>query len=110
VAKTRKPKPISVGGTCVTPTTARERKQINKSIAKTREKLRKRYPEIHGKTVDYVTHTVRDTMVHFAIQFTDRTMFSLRYACDMFVVGAELDDVRTGDCEPIREYMKPIPR
>jgi len=28
----------------------------------------------------------------------------------MFVVGADLDDVRTGDCEPIREYMKPIPR
>jgi hypothetical protein len=32
------------------------------------------------------------------------------YACDMFVVGADFWDFRTGAFEMIREYMKPIPR
>jgi hypothetical protein len=94
----------------VTPISAKKRKRLTESIEKTREKLRKRYPEIHGKTVDYVTHTVGGNMLFFTIHFTDETMFSVRYSCEMFVVGTDLDDVRTGDCELIREYMKPIPR
>jgi hypothetical protein len=110
VAKKRQAKAARGGRTPLIPITARERKRIDKSIQKTDDKLRKRYPEIHGKTVDFVTHTLRGTIVFFTIQFTDQTVFSLRYACDMFVVGADLDDVRTGDYELIREYMKPIPR
>lgn len=111
MTKKRQSKPtVRSGRTSLTPITARERKRFDKSIQRTHDKLRKRYPEIHDKTVDFVSHTVRGTMVFFTIQFTDQTVFSLRYACDMFVVGAELDDVRTGDYELIREYMKPIPR
>jgi len=45
-----------------------------------------------------------------ACVFKDKTDFSLRYACDMFVVGADFCDFKTGDFEMIREYMKPIPR
>ena len=36
--------------------------------------------------------------------------FCVRYACDMFAVGAELSDWQSGDFHIIREYMKPIPR
>jgi hypothetical protein len=46
----------------------------------------------------------------FTIHFTDRTSFCVRYACDMFPVGAELSDWHSGDFHIIREYMKPIPR
>ena len=49
----------------------------------------RRYPEVHGKVVDFIP---------------------LRYACDMFVVGADFCDFKTGDFEMIREYMRPIPR
>ena len=39
------------------------------------------------------------------MRFKDKTDFSLRYACDMFVVGADFCDLKTGDFEMIREYM-----
>jgi hypothetical protein len=98
------------GGIPTTRITVKKWKKLTNEIERSHAKLRKKYPEIHGKKVDFVTHTARGTMVFFTIQFTDQTVFSLRYACDMFVVGADLDDVRTGDYELIREYMKPIPR
>jgi len=44
------------------------------------------------------------------VRFKDKTDFSLRFACDMLVVGADFGDFKTGDFEMIREYMRPIPR
>jgi hypothetical protein len=110
VAKKGQPKAVRAGCSALTPITARERKELDKSIEEANHKLRKKYSEIHNKVVDYVTHTVRGTTVFFTIHFKDRTAFSLRYTCDMFVVGTDLYDVKTGDYEVIREYMKPIPR
>jgi hypothetical protein len=45
-----------------------------------------------------------------SVCFKDKTIFSLRYACDMFIVGADISDWKTGNYDIIREYMKPIPR
>lgn len=42
--------------------------------------------------------------------FKDKTLFSFRFACDMFIVGADLSDWKTGNYDIIHEYMKPIPR
>jgi hypothetical protein len=39
-----------------------------------------------------------------------RATFGSRYACDMFIVGADLSDWRDGNFNLISEYMKPIPR
>jgi hypothetical protein len=44
------------------------------------------------------------------VRFTDQTSFCVRYACDVFAVGAKLSDWQSGDFHIIREYMKPIPR
>ena len=44
----------------------------------------------------------------FGVAFKDKTNFSLRFTCAMFIVGADFADMRTGDLEMIREYMKPI--
>jgi hypothetical protein len=44
------------------------------------------------------------------VWFKDETLFALRFACDMFIVSADLSDWKTGDYEMIREYVKPIPR
>lgn len=44
------------------------------------------------------------------VSFKDKTLFSFRFACDMFIVGADFSDWRTGNYDIIREYMKPIPR
>ncbi len=73
-------------------------------------RLRRRYPEVHGKVVDFISHSIEDGTLYFAVRFSDKTEFSLRYACDMFIVGADFCDFKTGNFEMIREYMRPIPR
>jgi hypothetical protein len=106
----KKPKVVWVGSTPITPISAKERRKINKSIKKRHERLRERYPEVHGKVVDFISHSIEDGTLYISVRFKDKTDFSLRYACDMFVVGADICDVKTGDYEMIREYMRSIPR
>jgi hypothetical protein len=108
--KKTKPKTACASDTPLTPITAKERRKLDKSIKKKYKKLRRRYPEVHGKKVDFITHSIEDGTLYFSVRFKDKTDFSLRYACDMFVVGADLSDFKTGDFEMIREYMRPIPR
>ncbi len=105
----RKPKAVCDGDPPLTPITAKERREIDKSIKRKYDRFRRRYPEVHGKVVDFITHSIEDGTRYFSVRFKDKTDFSLRYACDMFVVGADLCDFKTGDFEMIREYMKPIP-
>jgi hypothetical protein len=92
------------------PVSGKEREKIAKLVKKRQEQLRKRYPEVHGKVVDFIAHTIDDGTLYFTVHFEDKTSFCLRYACDMFAVGAELSNWQSGDFHIIREYMKPIPR
>jgi hypothetical protein len=71
---------------------------------------RRKYPELRGKVVDYISHSIDDGILCMNICFKDKTLFSFRFACDMFIVGADLSDWKTGNYDIIREYMMPIPR
>jgi hypothetical protein len=86
---------------------------------------RRKYREVHGKVVDFITNSHEDgmssarnadrhrpesAMLYLSVRFTDKTEVSLRYACDMFVGGADFCDFKTGSFEIIREYIRPIPR
>jgi hypothetical protein len=86
---------------------AKERKQIDNRLNRRYEALRKKYPAVHGKFVDFISHTVEDGTLYFTIRFTDKTVFSIQYQCDISPVGAELGDWETGDLKMIRQYMKP---
>ncbi|HEY6127404.1 MAG TPA: hypothetical protein VIW23_04405 [Candidatus Acidoferrum sp.] len=44
-----------------------------------------------GGTSD-ITHAIVDGTLYFTVRFTEQTSFCVRYACDMFAVGAELSD------------------
>jgi hypothetical protein len=90
--------------------TAKERREIGKRSKQREERLRWKYPEVHGKVVDFITHTINDGTLYFTVRFEDKTSFCLRYACDMFAVGADLSDWWSGDFHILRECMKPIPR
>jgi len=107
--KKRNRKAASDGDTPLAPITAEEGRRIDKSIKKKYDLFRRRYPEVHGKVVDFITHSIEDGMLYFSVRFKDKADFSLRYACDMFVVGADFCDFETGDFEMIRKYMRPIP-
>jgi hypothetical protein len=89
---------------------AKERRKIERRSKQREERLRREYPEVHGKVVDFITHTIDDGTLYFTVRFEDQTSFCLRYACDIFVVGADLSDWKTGNDDILREYMKPIPR
>lgn len=86
---------------------AEERKAIKKRLTHRYETLRKKYPEVNGRVVDFITHAVEDGTLYFTIRFTDKTVFSLRYRCELVAVGAELGNWKTGDLKRIRQYMKP---
>ena len=60
--------------------------------------------------VDFITQSIEDGTLYIGIRFKDKTDFSLRYACDMFISGADYCNVKTGNYEVIREYLRPIPR
>ena len=90
--------------------TTKESGEIAKRTKQRQEELRKTYPEVHGKVMDFITHTIDDGTLYFSVRFKDKTSSCLRYGCDMFVVGADLSDWRSGNYNIIREYMKPIRR
>jgi hypothetical protein len=84
-----------------------------KALPTQRARLRstgRRYQGVQGKVVDYISHSIEDGTLCMNVCFNDKTLFSLRFACDMSIVSADLSDWTTGDYEMIREYMKPIPR
>jgi hypothetical protein len=70
----------------------------------------RRYSDVHGKVVDYISHSIDDGTLCVNVSFKDKTLFSLRFACDMFIVSADMSDWKTGNYRMIREYMRPIPR
>jgi len=92
------------------PMTPKERREIERRSKQQEGRLRGEYPEVHGKVVDFITHTIDDGTLYFTVRFTDQTSFCVRYACAIFAAGAELSDWQSGDFHIIREYMKPIPR
>jgi len=107
---TKKPKVVWVGSTPITPVSAKERRELGKRVKQRYEALRRKYPEVHGKVVDFINNSIEDGTLYISVRFKDKTEFSLRYACHLFLAGADISDVTTGNFEIIREYMKPIPR
>ena len=83
MSKKTRPKAVCDGDTSLTPITAKERRKNRKSIKKKYDRFRRRYPEIHGKAVDFITHSIEDGTLYFSVRFTDKTDFSLRYACNI---------------------------
>ena len=106
----KKPKIVCVGTTPVTPLTSKKLKKLHKLRKKRLDMRRRKYPEVRNKVVDYISHSIDDGILCMTVCFKDKTLFSFRFACDMFIVGADLSDWKTGDSEMVREYMKPIPR
>jgi hypothetical protein len=104
------PEIVWVGSTPVTRVTPEERRKLHKLMKKRLAMRRKKYPEVRGKVVDYITHSVENGTVYFTLWFKDKTAFSLRYGCDLFIAGADLSDWKAGNMDIVREYMKPIPR
>lgn len=88
--------------------TPEERRKLDAQSQKLYERLRHKYLEVHGRVVDFISHSVEDGTPYFTVRFTDKTDFCLRYTCKIVLVGADISDFQTGDFKLVREYMKPI--
>lgn len=104
-----KPPATMARGTPIAPASAQQRRELDQRTKKLYDRLRRRYPEVHGKVVDFISHSVEDGTLYVAVRFTDMTEFSFRFTPEMFVAGIDLSDWQTGDSDIIREYMRPIP-
>ena len=102
----KKRKAVQVEGSPVTPITAKERRRIDRSIKKKYERFRRKYPEVHGKKVDWISHWYEEGLCFFSVRFTDGKNFSV--ACHPVIVTDTIDfsDMKTGDEVIIREYYK----
>ncbi len=99
---TSRPKTVWVGATPVTPTTAKERRRIDKRVKKRQEKLRKRFKEIRGKRVDWIDHNYEEGRLYIGIRFMDKTYFSLQFSTRIVTDGIDFSDVKTGDSKILR--------
>jgi hypothetical protein len=100
----RKPEAVCDGDTPLTPIAAKERRKIDKSIKKKYEKLRRRYPEVHGKKVDWISHGYEEGYLYFNVRFTDGKNFSISCSPAIVTDFVDFSDMKTGDDVIIREY------
>lgn len=102
----KKPKVVLVDGVPIKPISAAENRRLEKRIKKKHEKLRRRYPEVHGKKVDWISHGYEEDLCFFNVRFTDGKEFSV--ACRPVIVTDTIDfsDMKTGDEVILREYYR----
>ena len=103
---TKKPEVVVVDGIPIKPISAAEHRRLDRRIKKKHEKLRRCYPEVHGKKVDWISHWYEEGLCFFSVRFTDGKNFCV--ACHPQIVTDIVDfsDMKTGDEVSIREYYK----
>jgi hypothetical protein len=103
---TKKPKTVWAGSIPVRTISPAEHRRLDQRIKKKHEQLRRRYPEIHGKKVDWISHSYEEGLVFFNVRFTDGKNFSI--TCHPVIVTDIVDfsDMKTGDDVIIREYYQ----
>ncbi len=70
------------------------------------EKLRRRYPEVHGKKVDWISHWYEEGLCFFSVRFTDGKNFCVACHPEIVTDIVDFSDMKTGDEVSIREYYK----
>jgi hypothetical protein len=103
---TKKRTTVSVGNIEAVPITAKERRKINQSIKKRYSWLRKRYPEVRGKRVDWIEHRFEQDWLYVGVRFMDGTYFSLQFSPQIVTEGIEYSDMSSGDDLILREYYR----
>ena len=103
---TKKPKLVMVDGIPIKPMNAAEHRRLDRRIKKKHQKLRRRYPEVHGKKVDRISHWYEEGYLSFNVRFTDGKNFSILCRPTIVTNIVDFSDMKTGNDEIIREYYK----
>ena len=100
----KKPKVVMIGGIPITPMSAAERKRLNLRIKKRHDKLRRKYPEVHGKKVDWIEYNYDGEWLNIGVRFTDGKYFSLSFVPTILTKIVEFSDMKSGNEEVLRTY------
>lgn len=101
---TKKGKANQAGRVKVGDTSAKERNAIQKRIKKREHRLRKKYPEIRGKVVDWINHWTEEGLLFFCVQFKDGTNFAVCCSHTYVLHSVDLTDRSSGDEVFIKDY------
>jgi hypothetical protein len=85
---------------------AGRRREIAERVKKCHERLRNRYLELHGKVVDWVSHSFEEDRLVVTIRFMDKTEFSLEFSPKISTDSVDLSNLATGNFELIRGYYR----
>jgi hypothetical protein len=102
----KKPKAVMVDGIPIKPISAAEHRNLEKRIKKKHRKLRRRYPEVHGKKVDWISHGYEEGYLYFNVRFMDGKNFSISCSPAIVTDFVDFSDMKTGDDIIIREYYR----
>ncbi len=102
----KKPKAVMVDGVPIKPISAAEHKRLDSRIRKKHEKLRKRYREVHGKKVDWISHLIEEGILFFTVRFTDGKCFSVTYSPCVNLDTVDFSDMSTGDDVILKHYYQ----
>ena len=88
----------------IKPIDASEHQRWEQRIRERHEKPRRKYPKIHGKVIDWISHSIEDNCLYVSVRFKDKTQFSLRFIPRIATHYVDLSDISTGDFKMISEY------
>ena len=104
--KKKKTKAVTLDGIPIKPISSAEHRRLDRRIKKKYEKLRRRYPEVHGKKVDWISHWHEEGYLSFNVRFTDGKNFSILCSPTIVTDSIDFSDMKTGDDVIIREYFR----
>jgi|SRR6267143_2073457 len=104
----KRSKVVMVDGIPIRPISAAEHKHLDRRIKMKHEKLRKRYREVHGKRMDWISHWSEEGILFYTVRFTDGKCFSVAYSPCVILDTADFSDMSTRDNVILKEhYQRP---
>ena len=97
----RKRMAVKVGDTDASPVTSRERDQGGGDRA---DRMRRNFPEVHGKRVGWIDHGVDNGWLYVAIQFVDGAELLLQFHLQVETASVELWDRSPGKDAILKTY------
>src|SRR5258707_1352333 len=102
--KKKKAKAVTVDGIPIKPISPAEHRRLEMRIKKKYEKLRRRYPEVHGKKVDWISYWHAEGYPSFTVRSTDRKCFSIVCSAKIEKNVVDFSDVKTDESVIIGKY------
>src|SRR5258708_36592606 len=100
----KKPEVVMVDGIPIKPIRVAEHRRLDRRIKKKHDRLRRRYPEVHGKKVDWISQGYEEGYLYFNVRFADGKNFAISYSPAIVTDFVDLSDVKTGDDIIVRQY------